>query len=230
MVGLLDALVAVYVLTNPALVVGLSWTTPLSCALVLFGVLAGAKAMWAHPRGVIWVIVLGALATLLIALVSIPFRTLSPGEYRIEVRKAQRTLTLFHQDRKVGEYPIALGPNPEGDKQREGDCRTPEGTFIITDRSYEPFHRWLGISYPDARRVARGRLEGRLTWPEFWYARFKAINGMTSFGRTQLGGSVGIHGGGSRTDWTLGCIALNNADVEELHSKVHPGTPVSILP
>jgi hypothetical protein len=151
---------------------------------------------------------------------------------RVRIRKAIRQLEVSDGDRVVWRRPVALGRSPEGHKQREGDGRTPEGRYRICWRNTRSrFHFFLGLSYPgpeDARAaVERGELDGAV-------AR-EVLGGRGGPGecppqRTALGGFVGIHGHGSALDWTLGCIALANHDIEELWLALPVGTPVDIVP
>lgn len=127
-------------------------------------------------------------------------------------------------------YPIGLGGSPEGDKEREGDSRTPLGRFVICDKAPDSFHPWLGLNYPNLEDATRGRLEARISWIEFAYIRFENLNARPPYGGSALGGAVGIHGGGSSKDWTLGCVALSNPDVEELYRQCEVGTEVLIFP
>lgn len=92
------------------------------------------------------------------------------------------------------------------------------------------FHKWLGLSYPDSRNAWKGRREGLLTWAELVLLRVQDLNGRIPYGNGPLGGAVGIHGGGAKRNWTLGCVALENEDVDRLYSEIPLGTPVEILP
>lgn len=149
----------------------------------------------------------------------------------IEVSKRERKLRFKHWDVVLAEFPIALGPNPEGHKQREGDGRTPEGEFYVCTRNESSrFHLFLGLSYPSPDDGARALSQGLLTATETeaildaWMKRVRPPWG------TILGGTIGIHGFGAKTDWTQGCIALHNGDIEELFWNVDLGTRVVIKP
>jgi hypothetical protein len=151
------------------------------------------------------------------------------------VDKQARTLSLYSGRDAVKTYPIALGTDPVRDKEREGDGRTPEGDFVITealDRDLAPKYgaRSLLLSYPTAKDAARG-LRQKLCDREQAEAIVAAARaGRTPPQGTPLGGSIRIHGGGVGRDWTLGCIALRDADVEELYRYVGAGTRVRVLP
>ena len=150
------------------------------------------------------------------------------------VDKQARVLTLYAGGDAVKSYPIALGFDPVRDKEREGDGRTPEGDFFITealDRNLQAKYgaRSLRLSYPNAEDAARGRRQKLVT-----AAQAEAIVAAVRAGRqppqaTPLGGSIRIHGGGVGRDWTAGCVALRDADVSELYRFVGVSTRVRVL-
>jgi len=126
-----------------------------------------------------------------------------------------------------------------GDKTQHGDNRTPEGDYrIIEKRSDSKFHRFITIDYPNLDDANRAYEEGRVTasqWADILYASAKGIKPPWN---TPLGGFLGIHGIGDNEpfklrliddwDWTNGCVALKNSDVEELFHLVAVGTAVRI--
>jgi murein L,D-transpeptidase YafK len=137
---------------------------------------------------------------------------------RVVVAKADRTLTLYRGTQVLRTYRIALGRNPVGPKEQEGDGRTPEGVYVIDGRNPQSaFHRSLHVSYPNAddRRRATRR-------------------------RVRPGGAIMIHGlpnglgalGAAHVlrDWTEGCIAVTDAEIEEIWRMVPNGTRVEIRP
>jgi murein L,D-transpeptidase YafK len=137
---------------------------------------------------------------------------------RIVIVKSERRLSLLRGDDPVRHYRIALGGAPDGHKQREGDQRTPEGEYFIDLRNPDSaYHLALRISYPNDKDRLRAWLDGY-----------------------DPGGQIMIHGLrngfdwiGERhalDDWTDGCIAVTNAEMEEIWSLVDIGTPVEILP
>ncbi|MDR3570547.1 MAG: L,D-transpeptidase [Syntrophobacteraceae bacterium] len=149
----------------------------------------------------------------------------------IYVYKAKHRLLLIEGKTLVREYPCALGPHPKGTKYFHGDGRTPEGKFAICKKNpYSSYHKSLGLSYPSIRE-AHDALSRGLISP----AQYRAIKDADTSQRmppsdTALGGMVFIHGGGCKPDWTLGCIAVDNADIDELFHVVQIGTPVYIMP
>lgn len=137
---------------------------------------------------------------------------------RILILKAERKLTLYRQGRPLKTYLVALGGSPEGDKHCQGDQRTPEGTYRIDLKNRASrYHLSLRISYPDASDRAEARRRG-----------------------CSPGGDIFIHGLGKgfaylgrlhrTTDWTLGCVAVTNEEIEEIWGAVEVGTKVEIRP
>lgn len=141
------------------------------------------------------------------------FRTYNgPEVTSVQVHKADRKMYLLHNDEVLKTYDIALGFAPDGHKQFEGDGKTPEGTYFISHKNPEStYHLSLGISYPNEADVT--------------YA--------SSMGK-QPGGDIFIHGGPPRKvavrDWTAGCIAVSDKQIEVIYSMIKPGTPIHILP
>jgi murein L,D-transpeptidase YafK len=150
---------------------------------------------------------------------------------RIEVWKAERKLLLFSDEKVVRNYHVGLGLSPVGDKVRSGDHRTPEGQFYIFIKNPKSaFYLSLGISYPNLEHAKRGLRDGLVSRAQYdqIVAANKAKRGPPQ--NTKLGGLIYIHGNGSRTDWTWGCVALENWEVKELYDVIEVGTPVSIKP
>ena len=136
----------------------------------------------------------------------------------IVVEKSKRVLTLFSGKKPLKSYRIALGGNPEGHKQQEGDSRTPEGNYLIDAKNpNSSFHLSLHISYPNKNDRASARKRG-----------------------VPPGGAVMIHGTpealttlnaiGFYSDWTAGCIAVTNSEIEEIYASIKTGTPIVIKP
>jgi murein L,D-transpeptidase YafK len=136
----------------------------------------------------------------------------------IVVEKTNRVLTLYAKTKPIKTYRIALGGNPVGHKEQEGDSRTPEGRYIIDAKNpWSSFHLSLHISYPDAKDRRAARKKG-----------------------VSPGGAIMIHGTpeglfslgtlGMFRDWTAGCIAVTNAEIEEIYRVVRTGTPIVIKP
>ncbi|MBN1916491.1 MAG: L,D-transpeptidase family protein, partial [Verrucomicrobia bacterium] len=150
---------------------------------------------------------------------------------RVVVHKAARTLELFDGGRLVQVYTIALGTNPVDAKRKEGDGCTPEGTFYVcTKNERSRYHLFLGLSYPAVADAERGLRAGQITRAQ--HDEIVAATGARTRPpwNTPLGGEVGIHGGGTSSDWTVGCIALDNADIEQLFLLLDLGDEVVIEP
>jgi len=148
---------------------------------------------------------------------------------RIVVKKADRKLLLYSADKLVRTYHVGLGLSPVGDKVRQGDRRTPEGDFFIfTKNDKSAFYLSLGVSYPNAAHAERGLRDGLITRAEY-KSIISALNAKQAPPQnTNLGGDIYIHGNGASSDWTWGCVALENDDVRELFNAVPVGTPVRI--
>ncbi len=147
------------------------------------------------------------------------------------VYKEKRRLYVIQSDVLVRDYPIGLGFNPVGDKEREGDGRTPEGDFFICMKNASSrFIKSLGLSYPDKKHAERAFFAGTLTPIEFRDILIAYERRSTPPWNTILGGKIFIHAGGAHKDWTEGCIALYNSDMEELFQISDVGTRVSVRP
>lgn len=142
-----------------------------------------------------------------------------PAVTGIEVHKAERKMYLLHNGRVLKTYDVKLGGNPVGHKQFEGDHKTPEGVYFISHKNPKStYHLSLGVSYPnDADRA------------------FAASQGK------QPGGDIFIHGGPPKkvsgrprvprnADWTAGCIAVTDKEIEEIFSMIQTRTSIRILP
>lgn len=150
---------------------------------------------------------------------------------RIEVFKSKRELRFFDGERLVKTYRVALGTNPVPPKQREGDKATPEGSyFICTKNPKSRFHLSLGISYPGPHDAERGYKAGLISAQERQAILDAHRNGTAPPWNTKLGGEIFVHGRGSKSDWTFGCIALDDSDIEELYRLVPVRTPITIHP
>ena len=150
---------------------------------------------------------------------------------RIVVHKAARKLELFSDQTLLRTYRVGLGFTPVADKKREGDGATPEGEFyVFVKNNRSAYYLSLGVSYPNAEDAERGLRDGLISKKQY-DAILEAIRkkaGPPQY--TKLGGLIYIHGNGAGSDWTWGCVALENEDIKELYDAVSVGTPVTILP
>lgn len=132
--------------------------------------------------------------------------------------KSAKTLSLFKGNRKIATFTVAFGANPVGHKQEEGDERTPEGRYTLDFKKINTdYHKAIHISYPNARDIENAKKRG--VFP---------------------GGSIMIHGQKNgwgwisiitqRFNWTNGCIALADNDLDVVWNAVDVGTPIEIKP
>ena len=138
---------------------------------------------------------------------------------KIVVHKAKREMQVFNNGELLKTYPIALGKNPIGHKEFEGDKKTPEGIYTINDRNpNSSYHKNLGISYPNDADIAHAKAHGK-----------------------SAGGAIKIHGiknglgeivGANHLlkDWTDGCIAVTDREMDELYRSVVDNAVIEILP
>jgi murein L,D-transpeptidase YafK len=137
---------------------------------------------------------------------------------RVVVLKKERTLQLLNQGKVIKTYKVALGGDPVGPKTRQGDHKTPEGVYVLDSRNaHSQFYKSIHISYPSARDRAAALEKG-----------------------VSPGGDVFVHGlpkgygwlGASHRaqDWTDGCIAVTNKEIDEIWLAVSNGTPIEIRP
>jgi murein L,D-transpeptidase YafK len=136
----------------------------------------------------------------------------------VVVKKAARTLELFLGRELVRSYRVSLGRDPQGPKEREGDGRTPEGRYVLDYRkANSSFHRALHISYPSPTAAQAARALGAS--PGGLIMVHGIRNGLGAVGR--------LH---TIIDWTNGCVAVTNREIEEIWRVVPDGTPIVIEP
>ena len=137
---------------------------------------------------------------------------------RVVVLKSERKLVLMSGDYVLRVYQVALGRYPSGHKARQGDAKTPEGEYTLDFKLRKSgFHKAIHISYPNARDRARAAAAG-----------------------VDPGGKIMIHGlpnklkaarvGHPSIDWTQGCIAVTDKEIDEIWNMVKIGTPIEIHP
>lgn len=151
------------------------------------------------------------------------------SEAKIVIQKKARRLKLFSGKALVREYPIKIGKNPVGDKERQGDGRTPEGSFYICVKNPQSsYHLSLGLSYPTIEDAERGLRRKLITEEQYERIVSRIADGKIPPWDTPLGGEIFIHGEAEIWDWTYGCVAMNNKDIEELFRVIPVGTKVEI--
>ena len=128
-------------------------------------------------------------------------------------------------------YSIGLGFNPIDDKIKEGDGATPQGTFyVFTRNDQSKYYLSLGVSYPNVEDAERGLRDGLISRSQYEEILKANRERITPPQNTPLGGLIYIHGNGSQSDWTLGCVALDDPNMKELFDAVPVGTEVVIEP
>ncbi|MBU2960639.1 L,D-transpeptidase family protein [Citreicella sp. C3M06] len=155
-------------------------------------------------------LVAGALA----ACSNSKFRTYNGPEItHVVVQKSARRMYLLHNDKVLESYDIGLGFAPSGDKKIEGDGKTPEGLYFIDRRNPNSrYHLSIGLSYPSPDDRAEAEAMGK-----------------------SPGGDIFIHGTpppyrSAGRDWTWGCIAVSDREMEDIYAMVRDGTPITIHP
>jgi murein L,D-transpeptidase YafK len=151
----------------------------------------------------------------------------------LQVWKQKHEMWLEQKGMVTRKFRVALGPQSSATKQYRGDGRTPVGTYYVVEkRPKSPFRHFLGINYPNIDDAERGFAEHLITADQWADILFATLRGEPPPSRTALGGRVGIHGYGGRPeaaiDWTQGCIAVSDADIDYLYPLVPIGTPVKI--
>ena len=160
------------------------------------------------------------------------------SKHLIVVLKASRKVMrmsrgrLLHKDGSPACWPAGLGFDPLGHKKVEGDGKTPEGFYRSSDKPTSSFYAAIAVHYPNLRDAATAASDGRIKAPTH-QTIIDAINAdKKPPQKTALGGEILLHGGGSKTDWTLGCVALNDKDIDALRATLPADmvTDVLILP
>jgi murein L,D-transpeptidase YafK len=158
----------------------------------------------------------------------------------IVIDKTDRTLSYFKDGQEVLTFPVAFGSRP-GQKRRRGDRRTPEGDYrIVAKHGASKFHKFLLLNYPNGDDARRGLDAGLISERDYTAIVTAVENDTIPPQRTRLGGYIGIHGGTAVRiyrkllfldddyDWTLGCIATKNENIDRLYDRVEVGTRVII--
>lgn len=157
---------------------------------------------------------IGAVAMLAVAGCSSKFKTYNgPQVTSVVVNKSERQMYLLHNEQVLKQYQFDLGFAPTGDKKIEGDGKTPEGTYIIDRRNpNSSFHLSIGISYPNSQDRTEARTLGESPGGEIF------IHGQPNLKRAK------------GPDWTAGCIAVKNHEIEQIYAMVDNGTLITIRP
>lgn len=134
------------------------------------------------------------------------------------VLKKDRRLELLSQGKVIKSYKVALGGDPVGPKTRQGDHKTPEGIYVLDRRNaHSQFHKSIHISYPNAKERAAARVNGVSPGGDVF------VHGLPN-GYGRIGAAHRLR------DWTDGCIAVSDEEIEEIWNAVPDGTPIEIRP
>ena len=168
---------------------------------------------------IIWIVIIGLLGFCLFGY-NKPYQPLDTNRQidKIILIKHKKVLQLIAKDSIIKSYKVSLGRVPLGHKEFEGDKKTPEGKYFINDKNLNSgYHKNLGISYPNKQDIEHA----------------------SSFNKS-AGGQIKIHGlrngfgwlGKAHLffNWTLGCIAVTNDEIDELYENIKIGTPIEIKP
>ncbi|HET6510674.1 MAG TPA: L,D-transpeptidase family protein [Candidatus Kapabacteria bacterium] len=151
--------------------------------------------------------------------------------HSVIVKKAERKLHLYTNGKLEKTYAIALGTTPVGHKMKQGDRKTPEGTYYICRKNpRSQFYLSLGLSYPNKLDADSGYASGLITKRERDKIKRAIDRGDCPPWDTAIGGEIFIHGNGSTPDWTWGCVALDDTMIKELYDLLPVGTEVRIEP
>jgi len=158
----------------------------------------------------------------------------------IVVLKERRRVLLFDQgvlvtlpDGEPACWRAGLASTyPAGSKHQMGDLKTPEGWYDTSDRPWSSFYSAITVHYPEVRDAKRGLEQGLITQAQADAIVSAQKRGVLPPMKTRLGGQILLHGGGGSTDWTLGCVALDDANIDALRSQLPASmrTQVLILP
>lgn len=168
-----------------------------------------------------------------------PVQGVTSASYEIEVVKSKRVLLVKNGDKVEKSFRVSSGRGGKGDKQKMGDHKTPVGIYrIVQLKDSENFHVFMQLNYPNAKDAFWGLKDQRINRSQFDAIVQASHAHMVPPQDTPLGGSIGIHGLGvqsadrlgkhMKVDWTEGCIALTNEQMEELRRYISIGTRVVI--
>lgn len=152
-----------------------------------------------------------------------------PAKTLIKVYKGKNILELYGDEKLIGRFKIGLGRDPWSDKEKEGDNRTPEGTYYVCSRTGETKYTYfIGLSYPNIKDAEKGLQKGIINQATYNRIKKAIDEEKQPPWNTPLGGAIGIHGGGNKSNWTTGCIAMSNEDISILKQYAPIKTQVEI--
>lgn len=156
----------------------------------------------------------------------------------IEVRKARRELVAYCEGGAALRMTAAMGRAPRGHKATLGDMRTPEGSYRVSGTlTANRFYGFIPLDYPSLADADAALAQGRITPRDHARIARAHARGVTPPDDTPLGGDIGIHGEGQRwagdtqhLDWTYGCVAVTDGELDWLAERLEVGVEVVILP
>lgn len=173
---------------------------------------------------------------LLLALL-LPAPLLAQQDIRVVVDSARAELVVYEGQQVIKRYPdIAVGRGGLSDVRQRGDGSTPRGQFEVSWINEDsPFRRFYGLNYPNRQQADQALHDGRINRRQWRAIRYALSQGQPPPANTPLGGRIGIHGLGNadpaihaRFNWTQGCVAVSNEQIDDLAQWLLPGTPVEI--
>lgn len=180
-----------------------------------------------------------AILTFVLMLIGWQQPVLAKGDYELVIKRSEKRLVVKKNGEELRSFRVALGSGGREGKVEEGDRRTPTGKYrIMQVRDSDRFYLFMHLNYPSVRDAMTALKSGLISRDEYRSILDAHIYGKLPPQNTRLGGAIGIHGIGLETpdrleiheiaDWTQGCIALRNDEVEQLLSYVDVGTEVII--
>jgi hypothetical protein len=155
---------------------------------------------------------------------------LVPDDY-VVINKSARNMAFCDSGSLVANYRVGLGFSPIGDKTREGDGKTPEGTFYIPRvLPSSQYYKAFLLSYPDKADATVGLSDGVIDAAEKTQIDDAQDNCTEPPQYTGLGGLIEVHGMGGSSDWTWGCIAIENSQIDALWAEMGVGDTIVVLP
>lgn len=152
-----------------------------------------------------------------------------PENTSLKIYKSKKVLELYGDNKLIGRFKIGLGTQEKGAKEKEGDNKTPEGSYYVCYiNANSKYKYFFGISYPNIKDAKNGLEKNIIDKTTYNSIKIAIEEGRTPPWHTALGGEIGIHGGGTESNWTYGCIALDDKDIDILKNYINIKSPVYI--
>ncbi|WP_411679033.1 L,D-transpeptidase family protein [Clostridium thailandense] len=153
----------------------------------------------------------------------------TPSRSSIKIYKEKKVLELYADEKLIGRFKIGLGTYTEGNKEKEGDNKIPEGSYYISSKiSKTKYTYFMGISYPNVKDAQNGLDKGLIDKSVYNRIKNSIEEKKQPPGNTPLGGEIGIHGGGTEYENTYGSISLSNEDINIIKQYSTIGMSVEI--